>query len=335
VLELDWGGHVHATRGAGNAGDRDGRQRILFIGGLGRSGSTLLALLLNSLPAFVYVGELRMVWHYQQHDLLCSCGEPFHGCEFWRAVGAHAFGGWDQADVPQVVQAMEFVDRHRYLPFLAKPGLSRKFDDRLRVYQEAISRIYAATRVVSGSDVVVDATKVPPFAFVVRGIDGVDLRIVHLVRDPRGVAYSWTKWKRRPEVQDAPAFMDRYGPVSASLRWLDCNVLMQSLVGSEVPGLLVKYEDFVAHPGEVVRSVVRHAGEPVQDDLIEDLLNARRTKRQNHSVAGNPIRFEQGPLRLRLDDEWKSQMRRRDRLLVTALTAPMLSRYGYRARVAG
>jgi hypothetical protein len=213
---------------------------------------------------------------------------------------------------------------------LAKPGLSRRFDERLRIYRAAISRIYAATRIVSGAHVVVDATKVPPFAFVVRGIDGVDLRIVHLVRDPRGVAYSWLKWKRRPEVQDSEAFMDRYGPLSTSIRWLDCNVLMQNLVGPEVPGLLVKYEDLVARPGEIVHTVVGHAGERVEDALIEGLFDGRRQIRQNHSIAGNPMRFDRGALRLRLDDEWQSHMRWRDRVVVTALTSPLLSRYGYR-----
>jgi hypothetical protein len=318
--------------GPGVARDPDEQNRILFIGGLGRSGSTLLALLLNSLPGFVYVGELRMLWHYQQEDLLCSCGQAFHECEFWTAVGQHAFGGWDLAEIPQIVLAMEFVDRHRYLPLLAKPNLSRRFDERLRIYQGAISRIYTAIRAVAGARVVVDATKVPPYAFVVRGIDDVDLRIVHLVRDPRGVAYSWLKWKRRPEVQDMQAFMDRYGPVSSAVRWLDCNVLMHNLVGEEVPGLLVKYEDLVARPREIVQSVVRHAGEPAEDGLIEDLLDGRRPIRQNHSVAGNPMRFDNGPLRLRLDDEWRSQMRWRDRVIVTALTSPLLGVYGYRVR---
>jgi hypothetical protein len=318
--------------GRGAAGDPAERNRILFIGGLGRSGSTLLALLLNSLPGFVSVGELRMLWLYQQEDVLCSCGAPFHACEFWTAVGERAFGGWEQADIPQILLTMRFVDRHRYLPFLVKPGLSPKFDERLRAYREAIALIYAAIRAVAGADVVVDSTKVPPFAYVVRGIGGVDLRVVHLVRDPRGVAYSWMKWKRRPEVREGELFMDRYGPVSASLRWLDCNFLMHNLVGPDVPGLLVKYEDFVAHPQDAVRSVVRHAGEPAQDALIEELLAGRRSIRENHSVAGNPIRFDRGPLRLRLDDEWKSQMRRRDRLVVTALTSPLLSRYGYGPR---
>jgi hypothetical protein len=309
--------------------DIDGRQRVVFIGGLGRSGSTLLALLLNMLPGFVSVGELRYVWLYLHEDLLCSCGDPFRQCGFWQAVGDHAFGGWDRIDVEKMMRDLARVDRHRYMPWLANPGLSRSFDDRLRTYGSAIARIYDAIRLASGCDVVVDSTKEPPFAFVVRGIRELDLRVVHLVRESRGVAYSWMKWKRRPEVRDRAAYMDRYGPVSTSLRWLDCNLLMHNLVREKASGLLVKYEDLVERPRDVVAAVIRHGGEAVDPSLIDDVLAARIPAAENHSIAGNPIRFERGPVRLHLDDEWRSRMSQRDRILVSALTAPMLWRYGY------
>ena len=42
--------------------DRAGPQRVLFIGGLGRSGSTLIEKLLNELPGMVAVGELVHLW---------------------------------------------------------------------------------------------------------------------------------------------------------------------------------------------------------------------------------------------------------------------------------
>jgi hypothetical protein len=50
-----------------------------------------------------------------------------------------------------------------------------------------------------------------------------------------------------------------------------------------------------------------------------------------HSVKGNPDRFRTGPIEIRLDDEWRRAMRPRDRRVVTALTWPLLLRYGYAA----
>jgi hypothetical protein len=137
------------------------------------------------------------------------------------------------------------------------------------------------------------------------------------------------KLRRRPEVREGDAFMDRYGPLSASLRWLNCNVAMHHLMRDGVPGISMKYEELIARPYQELQRVVDHAGQPMPAALTTELIEGQRSPAQNHSIAGNPMRFDEGPLRLRLDDEWRAGMRHRDRLLVTALTGPMLWRYGY------
>jgi hypothetical protein len=91
-----------------------------------------------------------------------------------------------------------------------KAGASVRFERRLSAYRDVLSRIHAAAAAIARAEVVVDSTKLPPFAYVVRGIDDVDLRLVHLVRDSRGVAYSWMKSRQRPEVTNAEAYVDRY-----------------------------------------------------------------------------------------------------------------------------
>jgi hypothetical protein len=51
-----------------------------------------------------------------------------------------------------------------------------------------------------------------------------------------------------------------------------------------------------------------------------------------HTVAGNPVRMQSGPVTLRVDDAWRGAMSARDRRLVTLLTFPLLARYGYAGR---
>src|SRR5437762_9655496 len=48
----------------------------------------------------------------------------------------------------------------------------------------------------------------------------VDLRTVHLVRDSRGVAWSWQRRVEKKVTEGAPALLPRFGPVAASARWL-------------------------------------------------------------------------------------------------------------------
>ena len=48
---------------------------------------------------------------------------------------------------------------------------------------------------------------------------------------------------------------------------------------------------------------------------------------EDHTVAGNPIRFRRGEIEVRRDDEWRTRMARRSKALVTALTLPALARF--------
>jgi hypothetical protein len=49
----------------------------------------------------------------------------------------------------------------------------------------------------------------------------------------------------------------------------------------------------------------------------------------NHQVAGNPMRFRTGRVDIRADEAWRTGFGAARRRLVTALTLPLLARYGY------
>jgi hypothetical protein len=95
--------------------------------------------------------------------------------------------------------------------------------------------------------VIVDASKHVSHAFLLRRVPGLDLRVVHLVRDSRGVALSWTRL-RRPEVVDGQAMMATRPPVLLSVRWLTRNALFHLLRRLGVPTLLLRYESLVRGP---------------------------------------------------------------------------------------
>ena len=68
--------------------------RVLYVGGTGRSGSTVVANALGGLDDAVSVGEVRFLWERGiVQNRLCSCGEPFATCPFWNEVLQVAFGG--------------------------------------------------------------------------------------------------------------------------------------------------------------------------------------------------------------------------------------------------
>jgi hypothetical protein len=315
---------------AGERAAQAGPVRVLFIGGLGRSGSTLLDRALGQLDGVWSVGELVHVWQRGlEENNLCGCGRRFRECAFWRLVGEVAFGGWDTLDVGEVLALKRAVDRNRYVPLMVLPALWPPYRARLRRYLELLERLYGAVRQVAGTTLLVDASKHASHAFLLRRLPGVELRLVHLVRDSRGVAFSWTKLMRRREVVDGDALMATDTPLRMSARYLAYNSLFHLLDRLGVATLLLRYESLVHQPAQQLRRVLAHAGRPAADGELGFVGDGWIELGTSHALAGNPMRFERGRVPLRLDEEWRGKMRRRHRLLTVGSTWPLLLRYGY------
>jgi hypothetical protein len=196
-------------------------------------------------------------------------------------------------------------------------------------YLNNLSRLYAATAAHLGSPVLVDSSKLPPYGAMLDMLPGVELRVVHLIRDPRATAYSWLRKKRLPD-RAGTAFMQRQGPVKASALWALWNTAAGLLWGRSPGYLRVHYEAFVREPRAVVGRVLAHAG--LADAKAPFVTETEVELSDNHTVAGNPSRFSTGRVAIRADDEWITGMRWWDRARVTAVTWPLLARYDYAMR---
>src|SRR5262249_42923403 len=136
--------------------------------------------------------------------------------------------------------------------------------------------------------------------------------IVHLVRDPRATAFSWSR--RRREGQQA------LGTLNASLRWLEWNLLAELVARRASTSLRVRYEDLVRDPSSILSAVCRSAGIAAPDDLA---AGRSVELRPNHMVAGNPSKFRTGTVAIVPDTDWAGGLDRASRLLVTAATLPL------------
>lgn len=308
------------------------RQKVLFIGGLGRSGSTLIEKLLNEIPQTFAVGETIHLWERGiGNQERCGCGEPFTSCPQWTAVGQEAFGGWDEVDVERVVDLRWTVDRTRQLLAITKAHRRGSPTVEQGRYLRYLRQVLLAAATVAGNpDVLLESSKHLSTAALLALDDSLDVRLLHLVRDPRGVAYSWTKQVERPETDDE--LMPTYNPARTAGRWVSDNLGFEALA-TQVPTLRLRYEDFLADP----RSALTAIGglidiDPADLDLGFLDGDTASLSTPMHSVAGNPLRFGGAEMKLRLDDAWKTELDAGQRRLVTAITAPLLRRYGYPLR---
>jgi hypothetical protein len=313
-----------------SSGARKGEQSVpvLFIGGLGRSGSTLVDRLLGQIPGYCSVGEIYFLWgDGLQRGRPCSCGQPLTRCPFWAEVGQLAYGGWSHIDAARALSLQRSLDRTLKIPLLLAPRLSSRFCRQLEEYTRLLTPLYAAIRDVSGARVVVDSSKFPSTAYLLRRTPGVDLHLAQLVRDPRGVVYSWSK---RPTPSQA---VERWTPGTwpprlAARRWLTVNAVFEGLGHLGPPHLLLRYEDLIADPAV---QLTRVAG--LVDGTSPDLDFVHGDKvdlHPSHLFAGNPMRAQLGPTALRLDEEWRERLSPGEQRIVEVVTAPLRRRYGYR-----
>jgi sulfotransferase family protein len=318
--------------------------KVLYIGGFGRSGSTLVERILGQVPGFCSAGELVFLWGRGLADnQLCGCGAAFSDCGFWQQVGQSAFGGWDAVDAGEMLSLQRMVDRNRFIPAMVAPRLRPSHAAALERYADVLDHLYRAIAEVSGARVVIDASKHASSAYMLRRVSGLDLRVIHLVRDSRGVAYSWTKQVKKPEitgdtpghpgVHDDGAYMPVHHPARSGARWLSYNLLFDML-GTIDRTMVLRYEDVISDPRGTVERVLAHAGETVEPDGLGFLGDGWVDLGVDHTVAGNPMRFKTGRLHVRLDHEWAQKFPRKQRALVTAITWPLQLRYGYSKRKA-
>jgi Sulfotransferase family len=305
-------------------------REIIYIGGEGRSGSTVLEGLLGASPGSVSVGELRDVWSKGlEYDHLCGCGKRFSSCDFWQDVLKEAFASESRNALTAHVRHLQRrLEAPRSLPRLYFPSLrERRFTEAMDDYGQILERLYGSIARVSSAERVLDSSKYPAYAMVLSQIESFDLRLVHLVRDSRGVAHSWRRTSIKPDVPQSRTFMPRKGPLKAALRWDYCEAAFRAL-SRRVPTVRVRYEDLATSVESELQDLATWLGLetwPVPEGGV--------SFDGHHAIGGNPVRFTEGPVPLKMDNEWAAAMPARDRALVTALTWPGLMAEGYRLRV--
>lgn len=273
------------------------------------------------------MGEISHVWDRNLIDnRICGCGLPFKECGVWSGVMKRAFGGVDGVDAREMARMRDNFARTRHLPLaVATRKAGRSPSPALGRYLESLEKLYGAIQSHTGCKVIVDSSKLPSYGHILTMARKIDLYVVHLVRDPRAVAYSWLRKKLQP---DTGQLFRRHSVVESALVWDAWNAAVEAIWGrSKGRYLRIRYEDFVADPGPVVTRIIDMVDEAATPDgLIE---GSRVRLGVTHTTSGNPSRLKTGDVELRPDQEWAIRMKPWQARSVAALSWPLLKRYGY------
>lgn len=260
------------------------RTRVLYIMGAGRSGSTALGIALDNVPSVYFGGELSSWSEFR--------GRPFTDDE---ASLRH----WERfldripADARMFGSELKQLEHHSAL--LRPWRFRRAALDRHRRHNAVLVEQLAAS---AGADVVVDSSHYPLRAWLLHRNPAVDLRVVHLVRDPLAIVNA---------LQNAA---QRRRPMHPLLAVVYCWVV--SVVAGAVkrrlpPGtcVTVTYEDFVGRPHDVVGSVLELADVAAVELDFGDLA-VGEVFQGNRLRLRDRLAIEPQPVVDRLSPAWRS-----------------------------
>jgi hypothetical protein len=303
------------------------RIKVLYITGWGRSGSTILGRVLGEIEHFFCAGELRYTWFVWAENRSCGCGTPLRDCSMWESVLLESLGQRDRLTEAEMRRLQSSGGAFlRKLPLSFLPGMRGHLRKAAVDYSIELERLYTAIQAETNCEVIVDTTKYPNYGHVLGQIPSVDLYVVHLVRHPCAVAYSWAKKKLLDP--DRGLYFRQHSPLKCAVTWTVQN-LAAEVFGRERPDkyMRIRYEDFIRRPSKAISSILTLLGsEAVGPTICE---GNRVTLTVEHSVTGNPTRFRNGPVELGLDNEWEREMKKTDLALVRLVTWPLARRYGY------
>jgi hypothetical protein len=186
--------------------------------------------------------------------------------------------------------------------------------------------LYLGIAAATECNVILDSSKNPAYGFLLESIPSIEMYVIHLIRDPRSVAYSRRKRKWDPASQ---SYLARHSLTKTAVLWMVWNFGTERLWKAsplKSKYRMIRYEDFTVQPRKTVMDILAFVDEDFDDQFIDECSIPLHA---THSIAGNPMRFQKGTVQIRRDDAWKQLMPRWQRSFVTLLTWPFLIRYGY------
>lgn len=303
--------------------------QVLYIAGSGRSGSTLLDLLLGNHPHITGLGEVHRVCLIPA-ERNCACGEPINICPFWSGVIKRVVDrlnitseDWTEEFSTTVltdrvaagvcdlrlIDVLLLIGSYRLMRMAA--NLSSECSRHIRVTENSWL-LFDVVAQKNQTPVVVDSTKNAARMKLLYMARPMSVRVIHLIRDGRAVAHSLRRMYGTDIAQ-------------AALQWKRANRNVEFVLKT-VPAsrqLLVHYEKLCRQPQQVLTRIARFAGLNFTDDMT------RLRSHGCHQIPGNRLLFQRGELEIREDETWVREFSPKDASRFDAVAGSLNRRYGY------
>lgn len=290
-----------------------GMRKVISIYYSSHSGSTLLAFLLNDHERIFSLGHMTG-WNYpKDEDFSCSCQERLQECPFYGRLESRFkqaglpfdlrnFGtDYEITSIPRLNQCLvgslpfvggTFIERLRDRVLYPMPKISTALEG----FDSASRTLIDAALDYTGASVVTEKSNSPSRIAHLNRISGLDLYVIHLIQDIRGVVYT-------------DIVLRNWDPVKSVRNWIQKNVLAFRYFRRVEKKITIHYEDLTDATDRTLAKIHCFVGLQPQP-FGGDFKNAE------HHILGNSMRLKSG--KIKKDERWRSELSDRDRGLIEA-----------------
>lgn len=290
------------------------------------SGATLLAFLLNVHPSIASIGELNgLIPSEDPESYLCSCGKKIKMCEFWQTVTCEMKRHGYQFDVADFhtefrLNGPEWIQRLRVRSFKnatlnsIRDMFLQTLPQERQQFKALVTRNMALVEAIlrlTGKDIFVDTSKDHLRVRALKMFSPYDVRVIHLVRDPRGVAASRLRRGVRIDVREA------------ARQWVRLHTRLQIAHANSNSNkyIRVRYEDLCQNPRAMLKQLYVFCGMEPRSDAL-DWHSAP------HHIIGNAMRLENLDA-IKLDERWRGLLTEDQQREIWQIAGSLGTQYGY------
>ena len=249
---------------------------VLYIAGNGHSGSTLLDIIIGSSADIFSAGELTFITRNSIFKEYCSCKELLNECDIWSSI-VKVWLEKSSVNLKEYQKLKLKFERNKTTvnALFNKIRPSHEF----KTYCMSTLLLFEAIQKVTGKSVIVDSSKSPQRIAVLNKI--VDLKVVHLCRNARGVLNSAKKSSKKDIKAGIEIDLPSRRTSKTLLEWFFVNIVTE-LFCLGVSSKKIKYKDYINNLGLI--------------EGIHPKINIKHIQSfaAEHMMAGNILRLKKG-----------------------------------------
>jgi len=302
------------------------KPHLVYIASTGRSGSTLLELLLASFQNIWTMGEIYVLpLEIKQKNRPCGCGSEVTNCSFWSPIIKKSkmiletnnnislfreyYSGGKFFRIQELIDIIYRKSMTRF------ESLNEFCNDNshlfMTIQQEAMNITQKEVKYL------IDSSKDFYRLFWLSNCRNIDLKVIHIVKNPKSFVYSNIKARKN-------LFVKILRSIRMSIRYVIENWLIEK-VCENLPRkdyILIRYEDLASSPALVLRNISDWLQLPFESRIVSSFRFD-----VNHGIAGNMMRYDVKDISL--DEQWKKDMSVLNRIIVLLITFIYYIKYRY------